>query len=194
MFWSSFYDRLQPILWCFERLRMMFFISTKWKLSFQCVKASQTISNRFLPLGRTDESETLHRKTQTIRMLCNIWRVFEKTNRFQYDENTFLISKIFVRFLQIFVLIFVPLCLRVSLNSIPHAEWTEYAEENIKTPFTPKLCVSKSKEIFGAFVFFIYLCPILILSTLQGCFHQSGVRRPKLEQKPTWEGGDDIDV
>ena len=49
--------------------------------------------------------------------------------------------------------------------------------------------MSKSKEIFGAFVFFIYLCPILILSTLQECFHQSGVRRPKLEQKPTWEGG-----
>ena len=112
---NPFYDRLQPILWCFERLRMMFFISTKWKLSFEWVKASQTISNRFLPLGRTGESETLHRKTQTIRMLCNIWRVFEKTKRLQYDENTFLISKIFVRFLQIFVLIFVPLCLRVSL-------------------------------------------------------------------------------
>lgn len=78
MFWSSFYDRLQPILWCFERLRMMFFISTKWKISFQWVKASQTISNRFLPFGRTVESETLHRKVLINNALYAVWRVFEK--------------------------------------------------------------------------------------------------------------------
>ena len=110
------------------------FNSTKWKLSFQCVKENQTISNHFLPFGRTDEPETLHRKTQTNRMLCNIWRVFEKTKRLQYDENTFLISKIIVRFLQIFVLIFVPLC---SIKDNPHTEWTEYAEENIKLRSPP---------------------------------------------------------
>lgn len=135
------------------------FISTKWKLSFQWVKASPTISNRFLPLGRTGESETLHRKAQTIRMLCNIWRVFEKTNRFQYDENTFLISKIFVRFLQIFVLIFVPLC---SIKDNPHTEWTEYAEVHIiNSVHSQTLCREQIWIIFGTFVFFVYLCPVL---------------------------------
>ena len=169
------------------------FISTKWKLSFQWVKASPTISNRFLPFGRTVESETLHRKTQINRVLRNMWRVLKKRNGCNMMKYFFD----FKDYCQIFADFRLNLCAFVSscfINNISHAEWMEYAEVHIINSVHPKLCVSKSKEIFGAFVFFIYLCPILILSTLQGCFHQSGVRRPKLEQKPTWEGGDDIDV